>query len=122
MISNQNPVEILRKIINQIKGIQKVDEWKVYLGVAFFSIALSLLFMMYSIFYDHHQISVISKNQHLTLSIGDITPKAVVKPVNQVERNKAKETAKVVNENKSTIENGDWYYDEIHKDWRYKKK
>lgn len=121
MISNQNPMAGFRKLIKQVKGIEKVDEWKIYIAVAFLSMVISLLFFLYRSYIDEKVVSV-NKNQHITLSLKTEMKKtaAEVQSKNTAteENNQLLQQAE---ESKPNVQSGEWYYDELHKDWRYRK-
>lgn len=121
MISNQNPIAGFRKLIKQVKGIEKVDEWKIYIAVAFLSMVISLLFILYRSFIDDTVVSV-NKNQHITLALKTVIKKpAAIMQSKSVATEKINQPVQAVEESKPSMQSGEWYYDELHKDWRYRK-
>lgn len=136
MIGYRNPVAFIREVIANVKGLQIEEEWRVYLAVACLSIVVSALILLNVIFgqTDREAISQ-SNGQHVKLQIDKTlfqqrtpeknavvkeavtpAPAPVTKPV-EVKKDDVKKE-----QPKERVENGEWYFDEVHKEWRYKKK
>lgn len=126
MISNQNPIALFRRLVSQVRGIEKAEEWKIYMAVAFLSMAISLLFMVYSAWFagmeNKEAAASVNQNRHLTLSGEGLVQKgADAAPVQSVLKERKAEPAKPVKKPRVRTQSEEWYYDSVHKDWRYKK-
>lgn len=129
MIGYRNPVALVRKLIAIVRGLQVEEEWRVYLVVACLSIVCSALILLHVVFGQTEREAISQgSGQHVKLQIDPMLfqervpeKNAVVKeavapaPVTkQAELKKAQPQERV--------ESGEWYFDEVHKEWRFKKK
>lgn len=133
LISKGNQGQWLHNVTGCLKKLEKNDEWKVYFGVACLSVVLSLLFAIYSAFLHNEPTlqPVDSKSvRHLELTddraalqaLREIISRRTAAEAIALSESQAASEKQVVIEKPMTAEPvGEWYYDELHKDWRYKK-
>lgn len=124
MTNEQHPIEIFRKIAREVRGIEKAEEWKIYMAVACLSLAISLMILLYSTYtawFSQDASLGAAGNRHITLQGSKISrPAAAAAPKAKREPQANKEKAPQATEaGKAQEAVGDWYYDEVHKDWRY---
>jgi hypothetical protein len=131
MIGYRNPVALVRKLIISVRGLQIEEEWRVYLVVACLSVVCSALILLHVVFGQTER-EVISQGsgQHVKLQIDQTLfqqrvpeKNAVVKETVASASAPATKQAEVKKRSpQERVENGEWYFDEIHKEWRFKKK
>lgn len=136
MIGYRNPVAFIREVIANVKGLQIEEEWRVYLAVACLSIVVSALILLKVIFgqTDREAISQ-GSGQHVKLQIDKtlfqqrvpeknavIEKAAAPAPAAVTKKAEVKKDDIKKEQVKERVENGEWYFDEVHKEWRFKKK
>lgn len=115
MQNSQSPVLFLRKLRALLSGLQRAEEWRVYCGVALLAGALSGLLLLQAALYGQAQTASVQGQEHIELrvAIPRVEPPAPAAAPQQSARTEPvaeKETAR-----------GEWYYSEVHRDWRYRK-
>lgn len=124
----------LRAVTAQLKGIKKTEAWGIYLTVAFLCLTMACLLAVNAALHPVSKETVIYGQQHIQLRL-----KEKIVPVDahaQTETKKAASASVSAQSQPTTaaapsapkqeaqVEEtvpGVWYYDEVHKDWRYKK-
>lgn len=128
MIDYRNPVVFLRKVQQTVVGIKKIEEWRIYFAVALLCIVISMTFLLYSVdTVDQQGTMRQSPPQHLTLPFEQIEVKVSAVPRPPQEEVKTEAVKPVATESEPEPETepgeeaGQWYYSDVHKDWRYRK-
>jgi len=138
MIGYRNPVALVRKLVASVRGLQVEEEWRVYLVVACLSVVCSALILLHVVFGQTEREAISQgSGQHVKLQIDQTLfqervpeKSAVVKeavavapaptPTKPAPVEKQVEVKKV--QSQERVEDGEWYYSEQHKEWRFKKK
>lgn len=116
MQNSRNPVLFLRKLHVSLRGLRRAEEWRVYCGVALLAGALSgLLLLQAAALHGETRAASVPGQKHVELrvEIPRVEPvarqQAEPQPAAQAERSAAGGRAR-----------GEWYYSEVHRDWRYR--
>lgn len=132
MIGYRNPVALIRELLASIRGLQVEEEWRVYLVVACLSVVCSALILLHVVFgqTDREAISL-GSGHHVKLQIDQTLFQERLPEKNIVVKETTKEVAAPVARQQADmkkaptqerVEDGEWYYNEQYKEWRYKKK
>lgn len=122
MIGYRNPAAFLRRVTLQLREIKKREEWGIYLAVACSCMVISLLLIIDVAYAPAAKNLAVQGQAHITLHT-DVPTFAIVEPEPAI----SVSSASVNNEKNKSVEDdngslsGEWYYDEVHQDWRYKK-
>lgn len=120
MIDYRNPVVFLRKLLQTVEGIKKIEEWRIYFAVALLCIVISMALLVHTAAqFDQQAMSLQDPRQHLQLPFEKIEVKANALPKALQEEIKEEAVKAAVAEPIEEV--GEWYYSEVHKDWRYRK-
>ena len=131
MIGYRNPVALVRKLIASVRGLQVEEEWRVYLVVACLSVVCSALILLNVIFGQTERAISRGSGQHVKLQIDQTLFQERLPEKNVAVKEAPKEVATPVAKQQTDIkkappqeraEDGEWYYSEQHKEWRFKKK
>lgn len=148
MNGDRNPVVFLRRMLGALRGLKKAEQWQMYLAAAFLSIALSMVFALHMAFSGQGKSAIerlpAQENLHTAPVITPPT-EARSEPVREAPDRKtaAKQEKKAEAEMRPDPaaepkveekergsqarpaalpkESGEWYYDKVHGDWRYKR-
>ena len=124
MIGYRNPVALVRKLIASVRGLQVEEEWRVYLVVACLSVVCSALILL-NVIFGQTEREAISRGsgQHVKLQIDQTLFQQRAPAPTPTEPEPVTKQVEVKKEQpKARAENGEWYFDEVHKEWRFKKK
>lgn len=119
MLSVKNPVKLVRQVVKNTKGIELVDQWKVYIVVMLLFAVLSGLFALSSVdFFKNKPLNtagVRSVQLEFDESVFKQQPMEVVEPKVE-EKATEKET-----QSPAKQAQGDWVFDKVRQEWRYEK-
>jgi hypothetical protein len=131
MIGYRNPVALVRKLVASVRGLQVEEEWRVYLVVACLSVVCSALILLHVVFGQPEREAISQGGgQPVRLQIDPTLFQKRVPEKSTVVKEAPKEVAAPVTRQQTDIkkappqeraENGEWYFDEVHKEWRFKK-